>query len=195
MKKAASTPYTTALLITTSISYKRYFNTAIPIEATRKINEICQIRLAAEAASVEYRRDHATVVSRTGAAAAANHFSCRRSSPLDRKNLTTVEPTHTTNDAMRPASTMGSTAVAAGVKGSAQWRVACIIRLRVKPANATTVNHAAGRHRRDARRPVGKIRNTNAKPAMGRAPPQFPNHPARRPSGSEPGATISARSA
>ena len=82
----ANVPYRTALLITMSISYSRYFSTAMPMAAYRHTNARFEITVAtAELVTID-----GMSVTTTNTAAAANHFSCSRSSPEDRTNLTTT---------------------------------------------------------------------------------------------------------
>src|SRR6266480_7947986 len=91
----ASEPYRTALLITTSISYSRYFSTAMPIATHRHKNAtFCSTFTATELMNID-----AMNVATTSTAAAANHFSCSRSSPADLTNLTTTAATLTTSAA------------------------------------------------------------------------------------------------
>jgi hypothetical protein len=103
--KTASDPYRTALLITTSISYSRYFSTAMPIATHRHKNA----RLLSTFATTEFARFAGMSVATTSKAAAANHFSCSRSSPVDRANLTTTAVTLTTSAAGSRMSSTGRT--------------------------------------------------------------------------------------
>src|ERR1700746_2684547 len=93
----ASDPYSTALLITTSISYSRYFKTATPMATHRHKNATYD----STAATTESVTIDGMNVATTSTAAAANHFSCSRSSPADRANLTTTATTPTTSAAGR----------------------------------------------------------------------------------------------
>src|SRR5256884_8559799 len=120
----ASDPYRTALLITMSISYSRYFSTATPIATHRHKNA----RFDSTAATAESVTIDGMNVATTSTAAAANHFSCSRSSPADLANLTTTAATLTTSAAgirvSNGASTSGFPAWLAGLYGSDQKRVA-----------------------------------------------------------------------
>src|SRR2546429_8373837 len=91
----ASEPYSTALLITTSISYSRYFSTAMPIATHRHKNATFD----STATTTESVTIDGMSVADTSTAAAANHFSCSRSSPADRVNLNTTAATLTTSEA------------------------------------------------------------------------------------------------
>src|SRR5690348_8363401 len=102
----ASEPYSTALLITTSISYSRYFSTATAMATHRHKNA----RLLSTLTTTEFVGKDPIMVATTSTAAAANHFSCSRSSPADRANLTTTADTPTT----RTASTSQNTAASSG---------------------------------------------------------------------------------
>src|SRR6476646_4651669 len=93
--KMASEPYRTALLITMSISYRRYFSTAMAIATHRHKNA----RLLSTFATTEFARFDVKSVATTSTAAAANHFSCSRSSPADLANLTTTAATPVTSAA------------------------------------------------------------------------------------------------
>src|SRR4249919_4108759 len=101
----ASDPYSTALLITMSISYSRYFSTATPMATHRHKNA----RFDSTAATTESVTIDGMSVATTSTAAAANHFSCSRSSPADRANLTTTATTLTTSAAGIRMSTGAST--------------------------------------------------------------------------------------
>src|SRR5215467_12119237 len=106
----ASEPYRTALLITTSISYSRYFSTATPIAAHRHKNA----RFWATFTTGELTKIDAMNVATTSRAAAANHFSCSRSSPADPANLTTTAATLATSAAgMRMSNGASSSGVPA----------------------------------------------------------------------------------
>ena len=100
----ASEPYSTALLITMSISYSRYFSTAMAMAASQAQER--QVR--------QHVRDHRICVridamkaATTRTAAAANHFSCSRSSPADLANLTTTAMTLTSSAASRKMTRRG----------------------------------------------------------------------------------------
>src|SRR6266496_2119763 len=188
----ASEPYRTALLITTSISYSRYFSTATPIAAHRHKNA----RFDSTFTTGELTRIDAMNVATTSTAAAANHFSCRRSSPDDRANRTTSATTLTTSAIgirmSSGASTSGVPAWLAEPKGSDQKRVACTSNSTAMSVNTPATNHAAGRHRRERSRPVGKSRNTNASIATGITQIQLASQANARPAGNDPGSATSA---
>ena len=135
-------------------------------------------------------------VATTSTAAAANHFSCSRSSPADLTNLTTTAATPATSAAgirmSNGASTSGFPAWLAGLYGSDQKRAAFTSRSTPISANAPPTNHAAGRHRRERSCPAGKSRNTNASMASGITQIQLDSQADARPAGQDPGAATSA---
>src|SRR5690348_1758276 len=188
----ASDPYSTALLITTSISYSRYFKTATPIATHRHKNATFWSTFM----TTELTKIDAMNVATTSTAAAANHFSCSRSSPADRANLTTTATTLTTSAAgirmSSGASTSGPHAWLAGLNSSDQKRVAFTSRSTPISANAPPTNHAAGRHRRERSRPAGKSRNTNARMASGITQIQLDSQADARPAGQDPGSATRA---
>src|SRR5262245_35079772 len=100
----ASEPYSTALLITTSISYSRYFKTATPMATHRHKNA----RFDTTAATTELVTIDGMNVATTSPAAPANPFSCSRSSPADRVNLTTTATALTTSAAITRVSIAAS---------------------------------------------------------------------------------------
>src|SRR5215831_12118375 len=189
----ASDPYSTALLITMSMSYSRYFSTAIAIAAHRHTNA----RLPSTLTTATLVKSPGTSVTTTSTAAAANHFSCSRSSPDDRANLTTSAATLTTS----AAAIRQKIAVRLGAfplnetNGCDQMRVALMTKATAATANAAPTHQAAGRHRRDRRCPVGNSRNTKASTAKAITHPQLDNQAAARPAGSDPGAATRACSA
>src|SRR5579862_3960747 len=71
-----------------SISYSRYFRTATAMAMLR--HRSARLFRTTAATEFELVRITATKVTTTRTAAAANHFSCSRSSPVDRANLTTI---------------------------------------------------------------------------------------------------------
>src|SRR5215472_16060081 len=188
----ASAPYSTALLITTSISYSRYFRTAMPMATHRHKNA----RFDSTAATTESVTIDGMSVATTSTAAAANHFSCSRSSPADRANLTTTATTLTTSAATTrisiTASSSGLPDRPAGPNGSDHTPVACTSRTTPVKVNAPPTNHAAGRHRRERSRPVGKSMNTNASTAIEITQIQLDSQAAARPAGSDPGSATRA---
>src|SRR6266480_2547854 len=183
----ASEPYSTALLITTSISYSRYFSTATPIAAHRHKNATFWSTFT----TAELTKIDAMNVATTSRAAAANHFSCSRSSPADRANLTTTAATLAISAAgMRMsngASSSGVPAWLAEPNGSDQKRVAFTSQSTAMSVNAAPTNHATGRHRRERTCPVGNSRNTNASTASGITQIQLDSQAAARPAGRDPG--------
>src|SRR6266568_1258713 len=189
----ASEPYRTALLITMSISYSRYFSTAMPIVTHRHKNARLLITFRATEPITIDRMNVAT----TSRAAAANHFSCSRSSPEDRANLTTTAATLTSSAAgirmINGASTSGFPVWLAVLNGSDQKRVACTSKSTTVIANTPPTDHAAGRQRRERSCPVGKSKNTNASMAIGITQIQLDNQALAEPAGKDPGAATRAR--
>src|SRR5205809_2524636 len=184
----ASVPYSTALLITMSISYSRYFSTAMPTAASRHRTD----RFRNTFAGTELVRITVIKATTTTTAAAANHFSCSRSSPTERANRTTTAARLTSSAAGQRAS---STVTTAGVtvwlndaNGCDQVRVAPTSTATVPSPKATPTNHAAGSHRRERSRPVGKSRNRKAIAATGIPKVQLASHIAARAAGTDPGA-------
>src|SRR5215831_4959522 len=163
----ASAPYSTALLITTSISYSRYFKTATPMATHRHKNA----RFDSTAATTESVTIDGMNAATTSTAAAANHFSCSRSSPADRANLTTTATTLTTSAAITRISIAASSSRLpdrpAGPNGSDHAPVACTSKTPRVKVTAPPETHAAGPPRRERTRPVGKSMNKTATPAMG----------------------------
>src|SRR5438876_3418650 len=157
----ASEPYRTALLITMSMSTSRYFSTAMATATHRHKNATLLSALVSTELITTERMNVAT----TSSAAAANHFSCSRSSPDDRANLTTTAATLTTSTAhtrMATAATTGVTAWAGELNGRDQKRAEYTATTAEVSVSAPPTNHAAGSHRRERSRPVGKSRNTKA---------------------------------
>src|SRR6201987_5325712 len=89
----ASEPYRTARLITMSISYSRYFSTAMARAAYRHKNA----RFDSTDTTAKSDSHVPASPTTTTVAAAANHFSCSLSSPEDRANLTTRAVTLTSS--------------------------------------------------------------------------------------------------
>jgi hypothetical protein len=174
-------------------SYSRYFSTAMPMATHRHR----KARLERTDATTQLVRNDGMNVTTTSKAAAANHFSCSRSSPLDRTNRTTTAATLTTSAAgTRMINTASSSGGIPGApvapNGSAQRRLAFTSKPTVVSANVPPTNHAAGRHRRERSCPVGKSRNTKASMAMGITQIQLASHMAARPVGQDPGAATRA---
>src|SRR6266516_2549435 len=186
--KMASEPYRTALLITMSISYRRYFSTAMAIATHRHKNA----RLGSTFATTEFARLDVRSVATTSTAAAANHFSCSRSSPADQTNLTTTAATLTTSATDGRMSNGASSGFPAWLYGSDQRRVAFTSRSTAMSANTPPTNHAAGRHRGERSCPVGKSRNTKASMAGGITQIQLDTQAGARAAGKDPGAAIRA---
>ena len=86
---AASAPYCSALLITMSMSYSRYFRIA---RATAPFMQN-SATLSRTLAAAELVRAAGMIVSSTSTAAVANHFSWSRSSPADFTKRTISEIT------------------------------------------------------------------------------------------------------
>ena len=148
------------------------------------------------AATTESVTIDAMKVATTSTAAAANHVSCSRSSPATGANLTTTATTLTTSAATTrirtAASSSGSSVWLAGPNGSCQMRVACTSKITPVNVNAPPTNHAAGRHRRERSRPVGKSKNTNASIATGITQIQLDSQANARPAGKDPGSATRA---
>ena len=131
------------------------------------------------------------IVITTSTAAAANHFSCSRSSPDDRTNLvtsatpaTTVATGHSTTSAeCRP----GYQPCRCGAKGSCHTRLARATKPMVCTASTAATNQAARRQRRDGSSPSGNSSSTNAKAPAGTIQIQFTSHSAARAPGIGPG--------
>src|SRR5206468_9361947 len=138
----ASEPYSTALLITTSISYSRYFSTATPIAAHRHKNATFWSTFT----TAELTKIDAMNVATTSTAAAANHFSCSRSSPADRANLTTTATALTSSAATTRMSIAASSSALplrpAGPNGSDHAPVACTSKTTPVKVNAPPTNHS-----------------------------------------------------
>ena len=109
------------------------------------------------------------MVTITSSAAAANHFSCSRSSPDEWANLTTTAATPTAAATiMRTIAALTSGGFEDGrydVNGCHQIRVAYAIRSATARVFAPATDQAATRHRGERSRPVGKSRNTKASKA------------------------------
>src|SRR5215471_12661154 len=189
----ASEPYRTALLITRSMSYSLYFSTATATATNRHRNA----RSDNTSASPVLSGNVAASITSTSTAAAANHFSCSRSSPTDRANLTTSAATLTISPANRRMYVVATRARAPSwphevANGCDQVRVAVPSASAVARAKALPTNQAAGRHRGERNCPVGKSRNTNASATSGINQIQLDTHMAARPPGQDPGAATSA---
>src|SRR5215467_2315244 len=184
----ASEPYSTALLMTRSMSYSRYFSTAMVIAASRHETATPGSTLT----TAELVRLDAVKVTAASTAAAANHFSCIRSSPDDRANRTTAAATLIAVATVRSRSAGACPAGAASarwVSGCDQNRVASTISTTAVSAATPAANQAAGSHRRERSRPVGKIKNTNGSRAPGSTHIHFASQALARPAGQDPAAT------
>src|SRR5215510_8549343 len=105
----ASEPYRSALLITTWMSYSRYFSTAMAPAAHKHNSD----RWKNTSKTAEFSRNVAINITSTSTAAAANHFSCSRSSPTERANRTTTAATLTASAASSNENTAASKGVSA----------------------------------------------------------------------------------
>src|ERR1700730_6250470 len=150
-------------------------------------------RLLSTVAATELVRIDAINVTTTRSAAAANHFSCSRSSPDDRANLTTTAATLTASAAGRRIRIAITKDGACEANGCDQLRVALTSAPTMVSANAPPTNQAAGRHRRERSCPVGKSRNTNAITVIGITQVQLASQATTRPAGQDPGAATRAR--
>src|SRR6516225_4970365 len=142
----ASEPYSTALLITKSMSYSRYFSTATATATNR--HQLARSPATLATAKLEVNVTANVMIHST--AAAANHFSCSRSSPTDRANLTTTAAAPTASAAS--TQTTGANATAGPPiwpmevgNGRAQWMVTGTSSATVASAHAPPTNHAPGR--------------------------------------------------
>src|SRR5215211_8057061 len=81
-----------------SMSYRRYLRTAIAIATSMKASE----RVTAAEAAIACEKNPTAIEAATSVAAPTNHFSCWRSSPLDRRKRTTTETAESTNVSGRP---------------------------------------------------------------------------------------------
>src|SRR6478609_7926013 len=156
----------------------------MPTATHRQMNA----RLERTATATQLVRNDGMNVATTSKAAAANHFSCSRSSPDDRANLTTTAVTLTTSAAGRimintATSSGGIPGVLVAPNGSGQKRLAFTSMATVMSANAPPTNHAAGRQRGERSCPVGKSRNRKASMAMGITQIQLESQAAARAAG------------
>ena len=192
---AASVPYRTALLITMSISYSRYFRTAMPTAAYRPRNA----RFCSTVATTEFVTIAGIMAATTSTAAVANHFSCSRSSPEDRANRTTTAATLITSVAGRriwiTARAPGSCPWGNGLNGSDQTRVARTSWASPVSVYTPATNHAAGSHRRERSRPVGNSRSRKASSATWITKIQLESQAISRPAARDPGSATRACSA
>src|SRR3984885_10224070 len=145
-----------------SISYSRCLRTAVAMAVHRHKNAT----LCSTFTTAEFTQIDATNTRASTSAAAAHHFSCSRSPPDDLANLTTTATTLTSSPALiRKLAITSSNAVRLPrleVNGCVHNRLAATTVDTVARANAPPANHAAGRHRRERSRPVGKSKNKKA---------------------------------
>jgi hypothetical protein len=128
----------------------------------------------------------------TTVAAAANHFSCSRSSPEDRANLVTTAVTLTSSATRKVIVTGLLRKLPGRLNGCDQPSVAitsAVIPMRMKHP---PTNQAAGRHRADRSRPVGNRRNRKLSEAKGITQTQLESQRRARPAGTDPGAAARA---
>src|SRR5689334_3618510 len=191
--------------MTRSMSYSRYFKTATAMAVYRHTSARQDSSFSAETGALATAglnpvcgaRASGMIAATTSRAAIANHFSCSLSSPEDLANRAATAPA----PASRAAGTKIRTAVCdpgyhpspGAVNGSAHMRQARATWAAASSVNTAATNHGAGRHRREASRPVGNSRSVNASPAAGICQAQFTNHAAGLAPGSDPGAAISPR--
>src|ERR1700722_17402614 len=181
-----------------SISYSRYLRTAVAMAVHRPKNAT----LCSTFTTAEFTQIDATNTRASTSAAAAHHFVCRRSSPDDLANLTTTATTLTSSPALiRKLAIASSSAVRPsrlpelGVNGCVHNRLAATSVDTVARANAPPANHAAGRHRRERSRPVGKSKNKKPSAATATIQIQLDSQANTGPAGRERRAATNARSA
>jgi hypothetical protein len=156
-------------------------------------------RLAATEAAIASEKIPRVMETATTAAAATNHFSCWRSSPLDPRKRTptdTAESTNVTGNASTATlktirSNAGSPRVASSepANGSDQTLVARVIEPAVRHRSPTPASQATGRHLLEGGCPVGNSRNRNGSRqiAMGSRPAL--SQASNLPPGRTPGST------
>src|SRR5580704_2740146 len=173
-----------------SIAYSRYLRTAVTMAVHRHKNaRLCSTFRAAECTQID-----ATNTTTSNSAAAANHFSCNRSSPDDLANLTTTATTLTSSAALTRTlfitrRNAGSPAGLPGpdkVNGCAHSVLAAITAHTAASADAPPANHAAGRHRRERNCPVGNSKNKKASAATAIIQIQLDSQPNTWPAGKDP---------
>src|ERR1700678_2852505 len=190
--------------MTLSMSYSRYFKIAIAMAAYQhtsvRQNATFRVDSAVLAAAglnpICGASERGMTAPPRSTPAVTNHFSCNLSAPDDPANRTTTAAAL----ASRAAGTKTRTAVCdpgyhpllSAVNGSAQTRQARATSAAAYNVNAAATNHAAGRHRRERRRPSGNSRSMKANPAAGIVvQAEFANHAAARVPGSDPEAADS----
>jgi hypothetical protein len=136
----------------------------------------------------------ATKLATSSAAAVTNHFSCRRSSPTERRNRTTtaLSPTNSGKTMLAANRRPNAGPACDEPNGSCHVCAAWTIDAPVRSAMQATTNHAAGRQRADGRLPVGKRRNRSATPSIVTGGSEFASHAIAWPAGSDPSWTTSA---
>src|SRR5438477_9323027 len=197
---AISDANTTVLLMTTSMSYSRYFTTAFAMAAYMKRSA----RVNSTEARPQWEMKFGTNAIATSAAAVTNHLSWRRSSPTEPRKRTKSETTDAsmaTRIATSPPMNRASAtfrrvplvAVGSGpAKGSAQPLVAKMMDPDTSRPSDAAVIQPTGRHLRDRRCPDGNSRNRKGRIAIGIGQIQLEIHARARPAGSDPGVTIRA---
>src|SRR5215207_11475878 len=128
-------------------------------------------RVTAAEAAIACEKNPTAIEAATSVAAPTNHFSCWRSSPLDRRKRTTTETAESTNVSGRPNTAMmktGSTnpgsprtALFEPANGSDQILVARVMEPAERLTSTRPVSQATGRHVLEGRCPVGNSRNRN----------------------------------
>src|SRR3989449_5140549 len=178
---AASVPNTTVLLMTKSISYRRYFINAMTMATHRNMRASV---LATCAVEVPHRTLRLKVTA-TSAAAVTNHFSWRRSSPRDRLYLRARETNAAINHTgMATSAAMnGTRAIAAipvvrwvGPNGFDQFAAAKIIAPTVRTPMKIPMAQATGRHRGEESSAVGNRSSRKIKRVTGMVQIQFDTH-------------------
>src|SRR5580700_619573 len=158
-------------------------------------------RLCSTFTTAEFNQIEATNTTTSNSAAAAHHFSCNRSSPDDLANLTTSAATLTSSAALiRTAVIKKSTPIRPDhpwleLNGCAHKLVAAISSQTATNPDTPPINHAAGRHRRERRYPVGKSSSKKASIVAGITEIQLESQASARPAGQDPGSATSACSA
>src|SRR5439155_1137977 len=146
--------YATALLITMSISYRRYLRTATPIAPNRNMNARPWSTDRTGGGLEEPAKNAGRNVAITRTPPVTNHFSWRRSSPRDRRNRTTVAATATRSETRKGKTTARTTTPLRSLldddwlNGWPHTRVERSSRSAVSSPVAAAASHAAARHRR-----------------------------------------------
>ena len=177
--KATMIPNTTARLMMTSMSYKRCFRIANPIEMGMSPNEVNAVTWVIAthvgiSGPVQVCWIDATIATRyitaTVAAAAASHLSWSRSTPRDRRNLTTtlaaerrIERGMRRNNGSAAENTGRTAGMASGLarSGNPDWPSLSgpnVTMSRV-PQRAARPSHSTLLQRGERRVPVGNLRS------------------------------------